>query len=102
MATVQINLCTTNARMQQQPVADDVPVGSELITSSGASQPTAITAGTLPGADEFWAVTSAGGPVWVTFAAAPVALAGTTWLVPDGGTLWLRATPGFKAAVIDA
>lgn len=102
MATVQVNLCTTNARIQQQPVADDVIVAGEAITSSGVSQATTITAGTLMGQDEFWVVTASGGPIWVTFAAVPVAAAGVSWLVPDGVTLWLRATPGNKAAVVDA
>lgn len=102
MATVRINLCTTNARMQQQPVVDDTPVAGQTITSSASSQATTITATTPSGADEFWGVTSVGGNVWVTFAAVPVAAVGTTWLCPDGETVWFRATPGYKAAVIDA
>lgn len=101
MATVRINLCTTNARIQQQPVVDDVPVSGETITSSGASQATTIAAGSLPGQDEFWCVTAVGGAVWAKFAAAPVAAAGDTWLCPDGVPTWFRATPGNKVAVID-
>lgn len=102
MATVQINLCTTTARMQKQPAVDDVVVAGETIASSGASQATTITASQQGAADEFWVVTALGGPVWVTFAAEPVAAPGTTWLVGDGKTFWLRATAGNKAAVINA
>lgn len=102
MATVSINLCTSTSRLQQQPVANDVVVNGVAITSSGASQATSFAATTDASQDEYWCVTSKGGAVWVTFAAAPVAVAGTTWLVPDGGTLWLRATPGYKCAIIDA
>lgn len=102
MATVAISLCVSNARVQQQPVVDDVPVATNAaITSSGTSQASSITASQQGGADVFWCVTSVGGAVWVTFAAAPVAASGTTFLVADGATLWVRATPGNKCAVID-
>lgn len=102
MATVQINLCRSNARIQQQPVVDDVPADSETITSSGTSQASTLAASTDRGNDQFWCILAAGGAVWVTFAADPTAAVGTTWLVPDGQPLWLRATPGNKVAVIDA
>lgn len=101
MATVQVILCTTTARLQQQPIADDVVVTSETITSSGTSQATTIAATSAVGNDTFWAVTALGGSVWVTFDDTPVADTGVTWLVADGQTLWLRATPGNKAAAID-
>lgn len=101
MATVSINLCTTTARMQQQPVVDDVPVDSEVLTSSGASQQGTVVAATQT-ADIFWAVASVGGAIWVKFGTNPTVSAGDGFLVGDGQTIWLRATPGNKPAIIDA
>jgi hypothetical protein len=102
LATVQIILCTTTARLQHQPVADDAVVSSETITSSGSSQATTIAATSLSGNDVFWSVTTSGADVWVTFGTTPTAAAGTTWLLVDGQTLWVRATAGYKCAVINA
>lgn len=102
MATVQINLITSTARIQQQPVPDSDPVGGDAFTSSGSSQQGMTVATADPGADTYWSVTSSGGTVWVTFGTNPTAAAGTSWLVPDGQTFWFRAVPGEKAAVIDA
>lgn len=102
MATVQINLSSSTARIQQQPVADSHPIGGDTITSSGSSQQGTTVAASNPGYDIYWSVTSSGGSVWVTFGSNPTAAPGTSWLIPDGQTFWLRAVPGDIAAVIDA
>jgi len=102
MATVQINLVSSTARIQQQPVADSSPIDGDTFTSSGSSQQGQAIASSNPGYDTYWAVTSAGGNVWVTFGPNPTAAPGTSWLVPDGQTFWFRAVPGDIAAVIDA
>lgn len=80
------------------PVLRSRPNGSETITSSASSQ----AGNEVAIVDEYWSVTSSGGAVWVTFAASPTAAAGTTWLIPDGGSLDVQATAGDKCAVIDA
>lgn len=66
------------------------------ITSSGASQASSITAAD----SEYWVIGTTGN-IWVTFAAAPVAAAGTKYLL-TAGVHFFEAIVGDKCAVIDA
>lgn len=104
MAVVTITLCVITARINEHPpFPTDEPIqAAEVFTSSAVSQPTTMTAPTLPGADTFWCVQSNGGAVKVAAGTAPVAAAGSPWVAFNGRPLFLRATPGYKLAIIDA
>ena len=102
MATVNIvrtnveNIAVNGGSM---PVANSLVKNTETITSSGISQ--ASTDVAVAPQTEFWIITVSGGPVWVHFAAAPVAVVGTEWLILDGQTREFSCTAGDKVAVID-
>ncbi len=83
---------------EEVPVLRSRILGSEAKTSSASSQATTMTADS----DSFWTIASDGGPIWVTFAAAPTAIVGTGYLVTTGGVVNVEATAGDKAAIIDA
>lgn len=85
-------------------VSDRNPVlsearASEVISSSGSNQ---ASSGTATVSDEVIEVAVSGGAIWVTIAAAPVAVAGTTYLLPDGTTRHFACGFGDKVGVIDA
>lgn len=108
MAKVHIVVSRTNARADTGstlPIPDAVPVQTATITSAAAS---AVVA-TVPagGAALAWHVTASGGPVWLAFGpvdgAEPIAQEGSGWLLMDGETRSLGASPlGQRLAIVDA
>ncbi|MBM7047575.1 hypothetical protein [Rhizobium lusitanum] len=102
MATVNIVLTTTNARIQQQTASDDAIISQQDITLSASSQTSTVVATSLNGQDQFWEITTSGSNVRVAFGPnASVTVTATTGrLIPDGSTRWFRATPGYSPAVI--
>lgn len=81
------------------PVVAAHPRAKQLVTSSGTSQATTITAQ----ANEVCEITASGGPVWVAFGAAPTAAAGSDHLILDGQSRQFgMLIPGEKVAIIDA
>ena len=79
-----------------------VPSVNENFTSSASSQRTTGTVPQIP--DCVARITTSGGPIWVaTGSATPTAVAGTGYLLADGGTLDLGFLEvGWKVAIIDA
>lgn len=100
MATVHVALLNVRSLNRGLPVADSVPAGGETLTSSGTS-----AAGTVAAAntDQVWSVSVLGGPVWIAFAAAPVAGPGAAGhMVQSGQTVtFLVTTRGEKIAIKD-
>jgi hypothetical protein len=77
------------------------PSSAEGLSSSEVSKTSIQTAPTNKG-QQFWSVTATGGDVWLKFAAAPVAAAGSDWLLLAGQTREWAAIPGDKVGVVDA
>jgi len=105
MATIGITISkikignVTNAKL---PVLDSSATHAEAITSSASSQTSTNSVPSDNAGEYVWRITASGGAVWVTFAASPTAVAGTSWLIPDGSTQDFGATAGDKVAVINA
>lgn len=109
MAKVNVKVTQANADKGQpwgvQPVEDEMPLSSELLTSGAVSVQGTKTAPSGDGKVWYWQITvdsTSATDVWVTFGANPVAAAGTTHLVTVGSTRSFRAVPGHLAAVINA
>lgn len=94
MATVSVVFGRSNSDL---PVMSEARI-SEAITTSG-SNTASTNAATVN--DDVVEVAVSGGAVWVTIAAAPVAAAGTTYLLPDGTTRHFAVGSGDKVGVID-
>ena len=106
MATISVAVCTLQgAFLQGTPISapDSKPRISEKVTSSGVSAATSGAVPTITGTNPayVWRIAPLG-DVWVTFASSPTAAAGTDYIVPAGATEYFIATPGDKAAFLDA
>lgn len=102
MAVVNIVLTTSNRRIQQQTVSDDIILAQQDIVPSASSQVSTIVAGQVAGQDEFWEITTDTSNIRVLFS-----LGGVTAVTANTGreilannTRWFRATPGYQPAII--
>lgn len=102
MAVVNIVLTTSNRRIQQQTVSDDVLQGQQDIVPSASSQTSTLIAGSLNGQDEFWEITTDTTNIRVLFGpnATVTVTASTGREIIAGQTRWFRATPGYSPAII--
>lgn len=94
MATVGITLAYRGS--ENVPAIRSDGRGNAAVTSSGSSQASSLIAAD----SEYWVIATTGN-IWVTFAAAPVAAPGTTFLLTPG-VYFFEARVGDKVAVIDA
>lgn len=99
MATVAITIGGVDTRTGAG-VPYAVPDSAEALTSSGTSQTASISGDR----GSYFSITSSGGAIWATFGTSPTAAAGTTHLIPDGGTAYFfnANTDGLQVAIIDA
>lgn len=100
MAKVHINLARSGSRADTGStlqLANAGPVVAKTIESSGVSQDPGLVAE----AGQIWTVTVSGGPIWATFANAPVAQADAGWMLGDGETRSFAAAAGQRIAVRD-
>lgn len=102
MAIVNIVLTTTNARVQQQTVTDDVIISQQDIGPTASSQTSTVIASPNGNQDQFWEITASGANVRVAFGPnATITVTATTGrMIIDGQTRWFRASGGYSPAVI--
>ena len=97
MATLNVVFARAVERTAQ--IIAGIPSKAESITTSGTSQASTNAAGN----EDCCQLTVTGGNVWVKFAAAPTAAAGSDYLLIDGQTREFGHLPALtKVAVINA
>lgn len=97
MATLNVVFARAVERTAQ--IIAGIPSKAEAITTSGTSQASVNAAGN----EDCAQLTVTGGNVWVKFAAAPTAAAGSDYLLIDGQTREFGHLPaGTKVAAVDA
>ena len=100
MAITNVTLGPVTARANTgstMPVEASRPRANQKFVPSGTNQASSITANE----GDFWHVTT-DTPVWLKFAAAPVAADGDAHYLPAGASRSFSATAGDKIAVIAA